>query len=789
MAFLITGNALADDITYNTFVDHKAGDTLGKVLDGAYFSNDGAIFGDVITFDGSTAPIFPATWGDDYNALAVHGNNLTVAVTAKEIYVGSKDAGNFRGFRVIGNSNTLTVLADKFVSYTGDEVAHARESTEETPNVINLGTSDKPIGYFEAHTTWGKDDYGVAILQANEGSTVNLYADKAILDGSTSAYGGVIGTGRYGTVNVVVGDLEIAGNICGSYGLVNDSGKTAALNVTADKLKIDGDINIGSVGEGKSNYCRDTVVNIAANNATINGNINVSGNNGNLAQNTDKSTLNVEFNGDSVINGDINVKGSETNKNATVNLGGTGDMTASTGVYNIENSGNVNFTGGKWVINQWNSSDSSGNTSVASGAEVDIKATKMAVTSLDLNGTVNLDGEGVTVSAESLKAKDAVVNTNSLKNSIIATNITASNLNVNGSGAIADAIARGDAELADLAAVVKTSSGADEKSAASTVTTDEGTVVGAYFAKVNEEGQIVVDSVKEAANSTNVGLTEAASSLRLHWRGHMNDMNKRMGELRDSKGEHGVWARMARGENEHKSVTAQYNLYQLGYDEKLSSDPTWTVGAALTHSDGNSSFSKGSTDDKATGVAIYGSKLNDDGSFLDLIAKYSRLDSDVKIGAANGDYSTNGYSLSAEYGKRFTQDSGLWLEPQVELTYGYLSGAEYKIAGRDVTLDGMKSLIGRLGFALGKNLGNEKGNVYVRASYLYDFDGETEGRFSDGSVSRTVEEDLGGGWWEFGVGTNFNFSKATHLYIDLEKTCGGEIETNWQWNAGIRYSF
>lgn len=26
-------------------------------------------------------------------------------------------------------------------------------------------------------------------------------------------------------------------------------------------------------------------------------------------------------------------------------------------------------------------------------------------------------------------------------------------------------------------------------------------------------------------------------------------------------------------------------------------------------------------------------------------------------------------------------------------------------------------------------------------------------------------------------------------YADVEKTFGGEVDTNWQWNLGVRYSF
>ena len=311
------------------------------------------------------------------------------------------------------------------------------------------------------------------------------------------------------------------------------------------------------------------------------------------------------------------------------------------------------------------------------------------------------------------------------------------------------------------------------------------TVAGAdgYF-----HGLVAEETVTEKVNTKNQAIGEAGISLKLHWRAHMNDMNKRMGELRNANGEHGVWTRMVRGESEYEGAKAQYNQYQLGYDEKLSVDKRWTVGAAITFAEGDASYGNGTTEDKSTAFAIYGSKLNDDGTFVDLIARYARIESDLEDATSGkGDYSTNGMSVSAEFGKRIQQGNGLWIEPQVELTYGTVDSAEFQLGGKTVYVGDMDSLIGRVGFSLGKDI--KQGNVYARASYLYDFDGETENAFSNATDSRTIAEDLGGGWWEVGVGANINLSKATYIYADVEKTFGGEVDTNWQWNLGVRYSF
>lgn len=405
------------------------------------------------------------------------------------------------------------------------------------------------------------------------------------------------------------------------------------------------------------------------------------------------------------------------------------------------------------------------------------------------NGVINLQGENQQITATELDGTGGTVNTNSLDNKMsIGTVVGSTSVTVNGSGKIADAIYGGDATAQDLADVVTTSSGGSEKSAASQITTDEGIIAGKITADVNADGEIT--NTVYTKNTTNVGISNLAAINLMTWRQENNDMNKRLGELRDSKGEHGVWARMVRGEVEYESIQNQYNYYQIGYDEKLSTDQNWTVGMFLTRTEGNSTFRTGSAENNHTGVGVYGSYLKDDGSFIDLVAKYARIDSDFNAngGVGSGDYNTNGYSVSAEYGKRFEQGNGFWIEPQVELTYGTVGAVDYTTGnGAKVRQEGMDSLVGRVGFSIGKDI--KAGNIYARASYLYDFDGETEVTMSHSGISDVYEQDLGGGWFEVGLGANINLSDATHLYFDVEKTYGGDVETPWQWNAGMRWTF
>ena len=391
-----------------------------------------------------------------------------------------------------------------------------------------------------------------------------------------------------------------------------------------------------------------------------------------------------------------------------------------------------------------------------------------------------ISGSNATVAVDSLDTKVDVATNNS------------TGLTLNGSSNVTNSfdsnnITQGMQDLADVMTITN-----GEKEI--TVTAAEGDILGEITAETNAEGEIVGSSVKQGENVKNVGITELANVAFMAWRAENDEMHQRMGELRSSTGEAGIWARMKRGESESgdMSITNQYNTYQLGYDEKVG-DSNWYLGGAISRTEGKSSFSNGSGENQSTGFTVYGTYVGDDGQYVDLSAKYARLDNEFDVFdragmEVNGDYRNNGYAFSAEYGKRIEAGNDFWVEPQVQLTYGHLSSANYTTSN-DVKAaqDAMDSVVGRVGFAAGKDI--SAGNVYVKASYLYDFDGDTSVTMTKNGQSATYEQDLGGGWFEFGIGTNINLSETSHLYFDVERAVGGDIDTPWQWNAGVRFDF
>lgn len=427
-----------------------------------------------------------------------------------------------------------------------------------------------------------------------------------------------------------------------------------------------------------------------------------------------------------------------------------------------------------------------GTASITGGAEAKVVNLTIRNASLDLG-----NGKNKLTVAKSLVSNKGLVRTANGDNKVVLADGAkkTGDVTVQGEGKDynSDALAEDSNKVKTLARVVTT---ADGKTAASTVSGSEGVINGASVYKVeNTADGIKVTESYIPENETNRAITDLAALSLITWRQENNDLNKRLGEIRDSKGDDGVWARMARGEATFKGVKNQYNYYQMGYDKKLNDN--WILGGAFSYTDGDNTFHRGTGQTKNSSFAVYGSNLRDDGSFIDLIAKYAHLKNeyDTPLGIGSGDYSTNGFSFSGEYGKRFHMDK-FWLEPQVELTWGHVDSVNYSTEnGARVHQNGMDSFVGRLGFSLGKDFSH--GNVYARASYLYDFDGDVKASMTNGTVSREYREDIGGGWFEFGVGTNLNLGSDTHFYFDLERAEGGSgnVKTPWQWNVGVRYSF
>ncbi len=296
-----------------------------------------------------------------------------------------------------------------------------------------------------------------------------------------------------------------------------------------------------------------------------------------------------------------------------------------------------------------------------------------------------------------------------------------------------------------------------------------------------------------AATSTSKG---AMSS----WRAENNDLLRRMGDLREDEGKAGTWGRIYGGEtqiNTAQTSTLTYRGVQIGYDRKIDlRGGKLFTGYALSHMNGDVSYSSGSGDTESTMFGIYGSYLGEKGHFADLIVKYGRLKNSFSTTANSvlyqGDNSANGLNMSLEYGYHQELKDNWYLEPQVELNYGHINSSDYTMkmngaAGATVSNGAMDSLIGRIGVNIGRK--TPTGNIYAKLSLAREFAGDVALTTKYGTYSNNSSDSMKDTWLEYGIGFNSKINKTSNLYGEISRTTGNKAVDKWKANIGYRHSF
>ncbi|EFF1852717.1 autotransporter outer membrane beta-barrel domain-containing protein, partial [Escherichia coli] len=279
----------------------------------------------------------------------------------------------------------------------------------------------------------------------------------------------------------------------------------------------------------------------------------------------------------------------------------------------------------------------------------------------------------------------------------------------------------------------------------------------------------------------------------------VNNLNKRMGELRDIKGEAGSWARIMSGTGAADGgFSDNYTHVQVGVDKKHELDGLdLFTGFTVTHTDSSASADafKGKT--KSVGAGLYASAMFDSGAYIDLIGKYVHHDNEYTAtfaGLGTRDYSTHSWYAGAEAGYRYHVTEDAWIEPQAELVYGAVSGKQFawKDQGMSLSMKGkdFNPLIGRSGVDVGKSFSGKDWKVTARAGLGYQFDllanGETVLRDASGEKRIKGEKDSR---MLMSVGLNAEIRDNVRFGLEFEKSAFGKYNVDNAVNANFRYSF
>ena len=272
---------------------------------------------------------------------------------------------------------------------------------------------------------------------------------------------------------------------------------------------------------------------------------------------------------------------------------------------------------------------------------------------------------------------------------------------------------------------------------------------------------------------------------------------QRMGDLRhETNNEEGVWVRVKGGKYSGDGFSNRHTMYQLGYDDVVKENEKLKryQGVAFAYDDGKNSFNRGSGKLKAKSIGFYNTDLRNKGHYLDVVFKIYDADSDFTVFDSEGKkitgaFDNTGISLSAEYGRKKYLDEHWSVEPQAQLTLGYLGGARYTTSnGIYVSQSDPNSVLGRIGCNFMYDM-DEKNTVYLKANWLHQFAGNYGVTLTNGNDSLRIDNHDHDTWFEYGFGFACMTGKNNHLYADVERSTGGSLRKNWQWNAGMFWTF
>ena len=313
-------------------------------------------------------------------------------------------------------------------------------------------------------------------------------------------------------------------------------------------------------------------------------------------------------------------------------------------------------------------------------------------------------------------------------------------------------------------------------------TVKEGLVENGFG--INDKNEVHLAGANKLMQST-LGL--ATSTPLLLNRIMVNNVRKRLGDIRSTTGTQSVWARYDGGQMSGEAgLETDFSTIQVGSDIQAFT-PAFRLGAALNWTEADGEYQRGTSELTACGFVLYGTWVADNGSFVDVVGRVAKADTDLTVDELyKGEVENTVWSLSGELGHRFEMNSAWYVEPQIEVAYTRVEADNFSLGDAGYHVDTTDSLLGRAGVAIGAKLPENRGDVYMHVSAVHEYMGDAKISGRIGSKDNAYEIDGKDTWVEFGFGSTYMVQKNAYIYADIERTAGGQIDEDWRLTAGAR---
>lgn len=303
------------------------------------------------------------------------------------------------------------------------------------------------------------------------------------------------------------------------------------------------------------------------------------------------------------------------------------------------------------------------------------------------------------------------------------------------------------------------------------------------------------DEVSVAGNI----LTDMADSVYLS-NVYMDSFDQRSAAAHYVNGQdYGIWTRVRYDDlSKDSAYDIDRTLVNVGATRKLATSFGQTLfTAALEYQRSDVDYDHMSTDSESDryGFWLGTTFLFDEGTYIDLLARYAHIDNDNTIkglmnSEVSADFDNDLFGLSFEMGHKFASDSGWFVQPQFELQYTYITGDDFDTsAGTSVSTGDIHSLMSRVGLKAGHSFTSVPVSVYVRADVMHEFKGDADVTFKELGNSMTFTEKHDDTYGVAGLGISAQAGEDFTLYLEGQSIVGSPDYSACSVTGGFKFSF
>lgn len=314
------------------------------------------------------------------------------------------------------------------------------------------------------------------------------------------------------------------------------------------------------------------------------------------------------------------------------------------------------------------------------------------------------------------------------------------------------------------------------------------------FEKLVDSSTPSIDSGKTEKNNAAVNLAHTAlNQAKFAYTLEINNMTKRLGEIRNLEGDVGVWTRAYGGKGAYKDYQdIKYYSFTIGADKFINDDMLF----GLSFGYNKQSLSKNISGNQNTYVlSAYASKMFENGFYLDGVVKYlnskGKYENDVLGNTNNKKLDSKAQNIflgSIELGYRMPITQSVIIEPQAEFITGYIPSNTISSDIVEMKSDAYVPLNIKTGL-----------NTIYKANDKIDLRAGIGGIFdlNDGKVKYTIKDSFGTKDTRTGKDSRgfvnlfgaYKVNDNTRLNLEVERTFGGDFKLDYNVNFNLRYQF